>query len=89
MLYLPALWYHKVAQSVDNEGVCVAVNYWYDMDFTGPLYPLSTFVRSVYQKELSGEEEEKEEEKEAEKEEEKAVNEQDLVDNAEQHQRLT
>ncbi|KAK0735483.1 cupin-like domain-containing protein [Apiosordaria backusii] len=50
ILYLPALWYHKVGQSVDKEGVCVAVNYWYDMDFTGPLYPLSTFIRSVYKK---------------------------------------
>ncbi|KAK4203331.1 cupin-like domain-containing protein [Triangularia verruculosa] len=50
MLYLPALWYHKVSQSVDTDGVCVAVNYWYDMDFTGPLYPLSTFVRSVYKR---------------------------------------
>ncbi|KAK0670497.1 putative phospholipase [Cercophora samala] len=54
ILYLPALWYHKVAQSVDpDDGVCVAVNYWYDMDFTGPLYPLSTFVRSVYRKEMA------------------------------------
>ncbi|KAJ8610958.1 hypothetical protein MRB53_038262 [Persea americana] len=29
MLYLPALWYHKVSQSCDRvEDVCVAVNYW-------------------------------------------------------------
>ena len=29
MLYLPAMWYHQVAQRVDEkEGVCVAVNYW-------------------------------------------------------------
>ncbi|KAK3325670.1 cupin-like domain-containing protein [Apodospora peruviana] len=49
MLYLPALWYHKVSQScLPEEGICVAVNYWYDMDFTGPLYPFSSFVRSVY-----------------------------------------
>ncbi|KAL2141398.1 hypothetical protein VTI28DRAFT_2442 [Corynascus sepedonium] len=47
MLYLPCMWYHKVSQSCSPEGVCIAVNYWYDMDFTGPLYPLSTFVRSV------------------------------------------
>jgi jumonji domain-containing protein 7 len=33
MLYLPALWYHKVGQSCNAEGVCVAVNYWYDLDF--------------------------------------------------------
>ncbi|KAF3932518.1 hypothetical protein ABW20_dc0100885 [Dactylellina cionopaga] len=30
MLYLPAMWYHQVAQKCDEkEGVCVAVNYWY------------------------------------------------------------
>ncbi|KAK0613455.1 putative phospholipase [Immersiella caudata] len=47
MLYLPAMWYHKVSQSCSEEGICVAVNYWYDMDFSGPLYPLTNFVRSV------------------------------------------
>ena len=39
--------YHKVSQSCSPDGICVAVNYWYDMDFGGPLYPLSSFVRSV------------------------------------------
>ncbi|PSR81203.1 putative phospholipase [Coniella lustricola] len=47
MLYLPAMWYHKVSQSCSEEGICVAVNYWYDMDFSGPLFPLASFVRSV------------------------------------------
>ena len=28
MLYLPALWYHKVSQSCGDEGFCCAVNYW-------------------------------------------------------------
>lgn len=28
MLYLPALWYHKVSQSCGEEGFCCAVNYW-------------------------------------------------------------
>lgn len=28
MLYLPALWYHKVSQECSKEGICVAVNYW-------------------------------------------------------------
>lgn len=49
MLYLPAMWYHKVSQSCSQEGICVAVNYWYDMDFTGPLYPFTSFVRAVNQ----------------------------------------
>ncbi|KAF7562559.1 hypothetical protein G7046_g1572 [Stylonectria norvegica] len=49
MLYLPAMWYHKVSQSCaeEDEGFVLAVNYWYDMDFSGPLYPLSAFVRNV------------------------------------------
>ncbi|KAF8849871.1 phospholipase A2 [Acephala macrosclerotiorum] len=47
MLYLPALWYHKVSQSCSEEGICCAVNYWHDMEFGGSLYPLCDFVRSV------------------------------------------
>ncbi|KAG7419017.1 JmjC domain-containing protein 7 [Fusarium oxysporum f. sp. rapae] len=49
MLYLPAMWYHKVLQSCaeEDEGFVLAVNYWYDLDFTGPLYPTSTFVRDI------------------------------------------
>lgn len=47
VLYLPALWFHSVAQTPDENGLCVAVNYWYNMDFTGPLYPLFNFLRHV------------------------------------------
>ncbi|PQE33443.1 phospholipase A2 protein [Rutstroemia sp. NJR-2017a WRK4] len=47
MLYLPALWYHKVGQSCGDDGVCVAVNYWYDMDFGGSFWPLCNFARNV------------------------------------------
>lgn len=54
MLYLPALWYHKVSQSCSEEGICVAVNYWYDMDFSGPLYAATSFVRSVSLQKNSG-----------------------------------
>lgn len=28
MLYLPAMWYHKVSQECGEEGICCAVNYW-------------------------------------------------------------
>ena len=28
MLYLPALWYHKVSQVCNNEGLCSSVNFW-------------------------------------------------------------
>lgn len=57
MLYLPALWYHKVSQSCSQEGICCAVNYWYDLDFTGGFWSTANFVRSVGL--LSLEEEEK------------------------------
>ncbi|PBP27857.1 phospholipase A2 protein family [Diplocarpon rosae] len=47
LLYLPALWYHKVSQSCSEEGICVAVNYWHDMEFAGGFWPLCGFVRDV------------------------------------------
>ncbi|KAH7068110.1 cupin-like domain-containing protein [Paraphoma chrysanthemicola] len=47
MLYLPALWYHKVSQTCNAEGICCAVNYWYDLDFSGGFWPMSSFVRSA------------------------------------------
>jgi len=47
VLYLPALWFHCVTQTPDTNGLCVAVNYWYNMDFAGPLYPLFKFLRHV------------------------------------------
>lgn len=47
MLYLPALWYHKVSQSCNEEGLCCAVNYWYDLDFSGSFWSTANLVRSV------------------------------------------
>lgn len=47
MLYLPALWYHKVSQSCNEEGLCCAVNYWYDLDFSGGFWSTAGFVRTV------------------------------------------
>lgn len=47
MLYLPALWYHKVSQSVGEEGFVCAVNYWYDMDFSGHFWASNSFLRDV------------------------------------------
>ncbi|KAL7817036.1 Clavaminate synthase-like protein [Trichoderma aethiopicum] len=49
MLYLPAMWYHKVKQSCPDggEGFVLAINYWYDMDFSGPLYPTASFLREL------------------------------------------
>ncbi|KAK5137256.1 hypothetical protein LTR08_000226 [Meristemomyces frigidus] len=53
MLYLPSLWYHKVSQSVGQEGVAVAVNYWYDMDFSGQFWASNNFVHDVLSAEQS------------------------------------
>ncbi|KAJ4376259.1 hypothetical protein N0V83_001542 [Neocucurbitaria cava] len=47
MLYLPALWYHKVSQNCNEEGICCAVNYWYDLDFSGGFWSMANFARSV------------------------------------------
>ncbi|KAG6040961.1 hypothetical protein E4U41_006439 [Claviceps citrina] len=51
MLYLPAMWYHKVSQSSspEGEGFVVAINYWYDMDFSSPLYPAFCLIRTLTQ----------------------------------------
>lgn len=59
MLYLPALWYHKVSQSCNDEGICCAVNYWYDLDFSGGFWSTANFVRSVGLLSLSEDKEDK------------------------------
>ncbi|KAF8436161.1 putative pla2g4b [Terfezia claveryi] len=46
ILYLPAMWYHKVSQKCAPGSMCIAVNYWYDMDYSGPFYSLCQFLRS-------------------------------------------
>ena len=47
VLYLPAQWYHQVSQSCNSAGVCCAVNYWYDMEFSGTFHPAMSFIRNV------------------------------------------
>jgi jumonji domain-containing protein 7 len=47
MMYLPALWYHKVAQGNGKEGFACSVNYWYDMEFGGGFWASNAFVRDV------------------------------------------
>ncbi|KAL5119668.1 hypothetical protein ACEQ8H_002514 [Pleosporales sp. CAS-2024a] len=47
VLYLPALWYHKVKQVAGHQGVCCSVNYWYDMDFTGQFQVATMFVGEI------------------------------------------
>lgn len=41
MMYLPAMWYHKVSQECGEEGICCAVNYWYVI-FISYSYELQT-----------------------------------------------
>ncbi|KAI9711851.1 MAG: hypothetical protein M1820_001996 [Bogoriella megaspora] len=47
MLYLPAQWFHKVSQTCDIDNLCCAVNYWYDMEYSGTFLPAMSFVRSA------------------------------------------
>lgn len=47
MLYLPAMWYHKVGQTAGDEDFACAVNYWYDMDFDGPFWTANELMRDV------------------------------------------
>lgn len=42
LLYLPSLWFHHLRQSHG----CIAVNFWYDMDY-GPLYAYQNFLKNV------------------------------------------
>ena len=47
VLYLPALWFHSVSQTSNEHGICMAVNYWYNMDFSCPLYSIFNFLRNI------------------------------------------
>lgn len=47
MLYLPAMWYHKVSQEVGDEGFSCSINYWYDMDFDGPFWATTSLIRDI------------------------------------------
>lgn len=47
MMYLPALWYHRVAQGNGEEGFSCSINYWYDMEFSGGFWAQNAFVRDV------------------------------------------
>ncbi|KAF2216452.1 hypothetical protein CERZMDRAFT_33153 [Cercospora zeae-maydis SCOH1-5] len=47
MMYLPAMWYHKVSQSPGEEGFSCSVNYWYDMDFSGSFWAQNSYLRET------------------------------------------
>ncbi|KAJ1308769.1 hypothetical protein OPQ81_004459 [Rhizoctonia solani] len=47
-LYLPAGWWHHVAQSGDGEsGICIAVNWWYDVEMRGMTWTWMSFLRRM------------------------------------------
>ena len=46
-LYLPAGWWHHVAQSGDRSGVCIAVNWWYDVEMRGMAWTWMAFLRRM------------------------------------------
>lgn len=52
-LYLPSLWYHRVAQKPDADGRVIAVNFWYDMPF-GPNYTYFRFYENVMRMQRPG-----------------------------------
>lgn len=52
MLYLPAMWYHKVSQECGEEGICCAVNYWCVFYSVG--YKVSLMILGRYDMEYSG-----------------------------------
>lgn len=49
VLYLPAMWFHKVRQSNGPPGGTgtIAVNFWFDMSFDSPAYHLQRMIKSL------------------------------------------
>lgn len=47
MLYLPAMWFHKVSQTSGDERFACAVNYWFDMDYDGSFWTANELLRDV------------------------------------------
>jgi len=50
ILYLPALWYHKVTQDVGNDEFSCSVNYWYDFEYQGSFFPMTNLIKSLSRK---------------------------------------
>ncbi len=50
MLYLPSLWYHQVSQVKGNNPYALAINYWFDMEFTHnfSLYETCRALRNLW-----------------------------------------
>lgn len=46
-LYLPPGWWHYVHQAVDQSGICLAVNWWYDMEMQGMSWICLQYMRGT------------------------------------------
>lgn len=44
-LYLPPGWWHHVRQSADDMGICIALNWWYDIEMRGMHWVWLNFLR--------------------------------------------
>ncbi len=49
ILYLPSLWFHQVHQQEDSNGLLVAINYWFDMNFASFHSIYFQFLQSLNQ----------------------------------------
>ena len=47
VLFLPALWYHQVAHVGGSADVSIAVNWWLNMRFDGPLWAMYSLCRGL------------------------------------------
>jgi len=50
ILYLPALWFHKVSQTPSDDPevpLAIAVNWWYDLAYDSPTWTLARLVRKM------------------------------------------
>jgi jumonji domain-containing protein 7 len=45
VLYLPALWFHRVSQQ--GAPATIAINYWFDMNFASPLWVYFNFMQQL------------------------------------------
>lgn len=50
VLYLPALWFHRVSQTASEDPqapLAVAINWWYDLAYDSPVWSLANLVRQL------------------------------------------
>lgn len=50
-LYLPPGWWHHVRQTGDETGICIAFNWWYDMEMYGMHWVWLQYLRGTLNEE--------------------------------------